>query len=109
MMPVRVTEFVVDEPHKMQPLEHQLDLLAEQAGQGTLRLDFRWVEYLTSMVLAKLVSLHKRTKSAGGSLQIINVNAEVYELFELTRLNTILDVRAKPDSADGGSLVAKSA
>jgi anti-sigma B factor antagonist len=113
MMPVRVTEFVVNEPkltnHKMQPIEEQMDLLAEQASPGTLRLNFDRVEFLTSMVLAKLVSLHKRMKNAGGLLQIVNVNPEVYEVFQITRLDTILDVCAKPDSDGDRPFSAKSA
>ena len=104
-----VTEFVLNEPHlthhKMPPIEQQLDLLAEQAGQGTLRLDFSRVEFLTSMVLAKLITLNKRMKNAGGSLQIVNLNAEVYELFVITRLHTVLHVHAKPalDAESAGS------
>jgi anti-sigma B factor antagonist len=109
-MSLRVVEFVLDEPqltyHKMQPVEPQLDRLAEQAGHGTLRLDFRHVEHLTSMVLGKLVSLHKRMRDVGGALQLVNLNADLYELFQITRLNTFLDVRAKPSA---GPLAAQLA
>jgi anti-anti-sigma factor len=116
-MPIRPTESVVefqlDEPrlthHKMQPIDNQLDMLAHQTGAGTLRLDFRRVEHLTSMVLGKLVALHKHMRGAGGSLEVVNVKPELYDLFSITRLDTFLDVRVVPDTDGEGSLAVRSA
>jgi anti-anti-sigma factor len=98
---VRVTDFSV-EVHLLATKLHetnirsigaQLDELAEQVGQSTLRLDFGRVEYLTSTVLGKLVSLHTQVKHAGGHFQVVNVHRDVYDLFEATRLNTFIDVQ----------------
>lgn len=114
-MPIRATESVVefqlDEPrlthHKMQPIEDHLDMLAHQAGGGTLRLDFHRVEHLTSMVLGKLVALHKRMQGAGGALKVVNVKPELYDLFSITRLDTFLDVRAVPGADGDGTLATR--
>jgi anti-sigma B factor antagonist len=98
---VRVTdsalEFVLAEPHlsdhKLQSIEGHLDDLAARAGRHTLRLDFNHVQYLTSTTLGKVVSLHQRMKAAGGSLQVVNLCPDLYDLFCLTRLDTFLDLR----------------
>jgi anti-anti-sigma factor len=51
------------------------------------------VKYLTSSVLGKLVSLHKRVKHAGGHFQVVNLGPEVYEIFKATRLDTFIDLQ----------------
>jgi len=77
----------------VEPIGNQLDEIAEQAGQKSLRLDFRVVKYLTSTVLGKLVSVHKQVRHAGGHFQIVNVDPNVYGMFKVTRLNTFIDVQ----------------
>jgi anti-sigma B factor antagonist len=98
---VRVTDSVVEvhvlDSHltemNLERVGNRLYELAEQAGQNTLRLDFGSVKYLTSSVLGKLVSLHKRVKSAGGHFQVVNLGPEVFEIFKATRLDTFIDLQ----------------
>jgi len=73
----------------------ELVKLAEQVGSGELRLDLNEVNYLSSTALGKLVVLKKRIASAGGKLALVNVNDFPYDLFRLTRLVEVLDVRPK--------------
>jgi anti-anti-sigma factor len=68
------------------------DLAQTRHGQD-VRLDLGPVEYLTSTGLGLFLSLHKRVKAAGGRLSLLNVREPVYELFSLTRLTDVLDVR----------------
>ena len=60
---------------------------------GHLMLDFRRVQYLTSMDLAGLVTLQKRVRGHGGQLTLLNVNADVYDVFEAARLDTYFVIR----------------
>ncbi len=78
-----------------------LDRLADQPGQAELRLDFGRVEYLSSAGLGKLVSVNKRVTAAGGRLVLTDLAPHLFELFQITRLDTILDVRQK-DAAGAG-------
>jgi anti-anti-sigma factor len=98
---VRVTNSVV-EVHvlesqlteaNVEPVGDRLYELAAQAAQNTLRLDFSAVKFLTSSVLGKLVSLHKRMTNAGGHFQVVNLGPEVYEIFKVTRLDTFIDLQ----------------
>jgi anti-anti-sigma factor len=73
--------------------ESQLWRLVDEFGHGKLHLDFSDIQALTSTGLGKLVSLDKKVRNKGGSLSLHNVNPLVYELFEITRLNTLLDIR----------------
>ena len=71
----------------------QLIELTESLGARRLLLDFSSVEYLSSMALGTLIGLHKRLLAAGGQLLIGHVNSHIYEIFEITKLTTYLDVR----------------
>jgi anti-anti-sigma factor len=72
--------------------ERMLSLLADLAPTH-LALDFGNVTFLSSIGLAILVRLHKRRAAQGRRLAVLNLQPHLYELFSVTRLNTVLDVR----------------
>jgi anti-anti-sigma factor len=61
-------------------------------GGSHLLLDFANVKSLGSLELGTLVSLHKKLRAAAGRLTLFNVSPEVYEVFEVTRLHTLLTI-----------------
>src|SRR5690348_16189716 len=71
----------------------ELSALVEPLGEGWLQLDLGAVRMLTSMALVKLFSLYRKVLLGGGRLTLSNVRPEVYELFSITRLIDIMDVR----------------
>jgi anti-anti-sigma factor len=74
-------------------LGEELSRLVEGAARPRLRLDLARVRFLTSTVLGQLVGLHKRVRACGGELVLLNVAGVVYRVFEVTRLDQLLDVR----------------
>lgn len=60
---------------------------------GAVVLDFGAVEFVGSEDLGALVVLHKRLWGAGGRLALVNVQPEVSNVFSVTRLDTLFDVR----------------
>jgi anti-sigma B factor antagonist len=71
---------------------HLLTALLDGQTPGHLVIDFGPVVFLTSEALGVLLSLHKRVASTGGRLTLLNLREEVYEVFEVTKLNQILRV-----------------
>jgi anti-anti-sigma factor len=67
--------------------------LADLPGQHRLTVDLGELPYLTSMLLGKLVALHTKVRGRGGHLALVNVPPAVYEVFRVSRLDTVLDVR----------------
>jgi anti-anti-sigma factor len=67
--------------------------LADEPGRLRLRLDLGEVPYLNSEWLGKLVALHKAVRRRGGRLTLVNVAAPLYEIFRITCLHQVLDVR----------------
>src|SRR4051812_42183488 len=74
-------------------LSRQLFSLVAGLGQRDVALDFAGVGFLNSDGLATLVMLHKKLRAAGGKLAVFNVQPRVYEVFAVTCLNQLLDVR----------------
>ncbi len=59
---------------------------------GHLLLDFSRVRRVTGAGLGALVALHKRMAAAGGRLTLFNLADEVYEVFALTGLHSLLSI-----------------
>ena len=57
-----------------------------------LLLDFRHVQSISSLELAALIHLHKGTQARGGRLTLFNLNAQVFEVFEITRLHGMFQI-----------------
>ena len=58
--------------------------IKEQEGITELTLDFKGVEYISSMGLRVLLQAKKTMKSNGVRLTIINMRDSVREIFEMT-------------------------
>ena len=95
---VKFTEKHLNETN-IQQIGEQLAGVADQLGTGELHLDFSEVHYLSTVVMAKLLSLHKRVTNEGGRFVLTNLDV-LYELFSVTRLDKLMDVRRK--GADDG-------
>jgi carbon storage regulator CsrA len=76
-----------------QALATQLDAVAAAACDRTLVLDFRNVGFLSGTALGSLVRLHNRMQTGGGSLSLRNLQDAVYEVFVVSRLTTLFEVR----------------
>lgn len=74
-------------------LYDELLFLVEERGLYKMVLDFSGVEYLSSAVLGKLISLLKTVKKHGGKLYICNVHPNVAEIFEITQLDQVIGIQ----------------
>jgi anti-sigma B factor antagonist len=88
---------ILDEA-SIQELGQELFQLVEEYGRKKLLLNFSAVEFLSSAALGKLITLDKKTKANGGKLKLSNIRTEIYEVFAITKLNKLFDIR--DDEAD---------
>src|SRR4051812_28215129 len=89
---IRLNENSLCEP-EVHALAEEWSVLVRSPGRHRLWLDFTSVQNISSMGLAKVVALHKQAKALSGQLTLVNLQPFVYEVFEVTRLTTILDVQ----------------
>ena len=69
-----------------------LEMARGSAGRE-MRLDLSGLQYVCSAGVGLFVTLNREVKARGGRLSLINVPAPVYEVFAVTRLTDVLDVR----------------
>jgi anti-sigma B factor antagonist len=88
---------ILDEAN-IQELGTEMFKLVEQEKRKNLLLNFSNVEFLSSAALGKLITLDKKVKANGGRLKLSNIRPEIYEVFAITKLNKLFDI--KDDEAD---------
>ena len=93
-----VDKKILDETN-IQIIGNQMFGLVDEDGRKKVVLDFSNVEYLSSAALGKLITMDKKVKAAKGKLRLCSIRPEIYEVFEITRLNKIFDIRTNQEQA----------
>lgn len=73
-------------------IAHELDGPTGDLAADHLLLDFSNVKHICSVELGTIITLHKRVKASGGRLTLINLSAQVHEVFWVCRLHTFLEI-----------------
>jgi anti-sigma B factor antagonist len=76
-------------------LTTELFELVEEVMSARVVLNFSNVELMATAVLGMLVRIDRRIKANGGRLKLCHIRPQIHKVFELTRLNTLFDI--KPD------------
>ena len=95
---VRFRDQKIIEDINIQELGRELFRLVEDENCQKLLLNFSSVDFLSSAALGKLITLDKKVKSHEGQLKLSNIRPEIYEVFAITKLNRLFDI--KDDEAD---------
>ena len=95
---VRFRDHKIVEDINIQQLGQEMFQLVEVDNRDKLLLNFSSVDFLSSAALGKLITLDKKMKAHGGSLKLSNIRPEIYEVFAITKLNRLFDIR--DDEAD---------
>ncbi|MEX2138719.1 MAG: STAS domain-containing protein [Pirellulales bacterium] len=95
---VRFVDRKILDELNIQELGQELFQLVEEDNKTRLLLNFQHVEFLSSAALGKLITLDKKVKAHGGRMKLSNIRPEIYEVFAITKLNKLFDI--KEDEAD---------
>jgi anti-sigma B factor antagonist len=88
---------IIDEV-EIQEFGQELYDLVERDGRKKIILNFGNVEFLSSAALGKLIGFDKRIKQHGAVLMLSNIRPEIYEVFAITKLTKLFDI--KDDEGD---------
>ena len=83
---------ILDEQN-IQVIGEQLFSLVDDSGRKKLLLNFGNVEYMSSAALGKLITLNKKVQAAGGKLVLCNIDPQIREVFEITRLDKLFVIK----------------
>ncbi len=86
----------------IQELGQELFQLVEVANCRKMVLNFSAVDFLSSAALGKLITLDKKMKTKSGKLRLCNIRPEIYEVFAITRLNRLFDIKDEEADALAG-------
>ena len=89
---------ILDEQN-IQIIGEQLFSLVDEVGRRKLLLNFGNVEYLSSAALGKFITLNKKVNAAGGRLILCNIDPQIYEVFEITKLNKLFNIQKEEQAA----------
>jgi anti-sigma B factor antagonist len=99
---VHVVHFVdkkIVDSGTIESLGDELTGLVLNEKKNMLLLNFDSVEFMSSAALNKLISLNKKVKDAAGQLKLCCLRPEIGEVFKITRLDRVFDIRK--DEATG--------
>jgi len=88
---VRLRSGAIREEREGDALGRELLALTEEPGQRIV-LSFLGVEYLTSLVLGKLIQVHKRLAESGGEIRLADIHPQIYEVFRITHLDDLFKI-----------------
>jgi anti-sigma B factor antagonist len=95
---VRFVDRKILDEGNIQEVGQELFSLVEEDQRQKILLNFSTVDFLSSAALGKLITLDKKVKASGGHLKLSNIRPNIYEVFTITRLDKLFDIR--PDEAD---------
>lgn len=90
---VRFVDRKILDAANIQDLGDELFALVERENRQKLLLNFANVEFLSSAALNKLIVLDKKVKASGGLLKLSDLAPEIYDVFVITRLNQLFDIK----------------
>ena len=93
-----VDKKILDEVN-IQALGQELFALVEIDNRRSIVLNFTDVEFLSSAALGKLITLDRKVKAAKGRLKMSNIRPEILEVFQITKLNKVFDIRKDESEA----------
>ena len=88
-----LTVFIKGEVDTVTAPTLEKEVSADQGKAEALVLDFNDVNYVSSAGLRVILSLYKKQSEKGGTFELVNVNAEVMTVLEMTGFTSFLTIK----------------
>jgi anti-sigma B factor antagonist len=84
------TGSIMDQP-TIEAIGAELYALVDQQARKKIVLDFASVKFLSSQMLGVLIHLQKKARQIGGRLVLCAMRPELMKVFQITKLDKILE------------------
>ena len=88
---VRLRTGAIRDEHEVESFGRELLALTDVPGRRVV-LSFLGVNHLTSLVLGKLIQMHKRLAESGGEMRLADIHPQIHEVFRITRLDSLFKI-----------------
>ena len=96
---VRFVDKKIVDSGSIEQLGEELNSLVTVDKRNKVLLNFDSVEFMSSAALNKLISLNTKVKAAAGRLKLCCLRAVIKEVFTITRLDRVFDLRKSEEEA----------
>jgi anti-sigma B factor antagonist len=96
---VSFTDKKILDEQNIQIIGEQLFGLVDEQGKKKILLNFGNVEYMSSAALGKLITLNKKVQTSKGKLVLCNIDPQIREVFEITKLDKLFVIRGDEQEA----------
>jgi len=83
----------------IQLIGEDLGQLIEQDPNPRLLIDFDVVKHLSSAALGMLITINNQIRQKSGQLRLANIDPQIYEVFVITKLDTLFQIHSGVDGA----------
>ena len=81
------------EDRQIRELHDTLMRIIDDREKINLILNFEQVKFLSSSVLGLLIRISKKVFENDGHLVLCNIDTKIHEIFKITRLTSVFDIR----------------
>ena len=89
---------ILDEAN-IQAIGEEIGTLIEAAAKPQLLISFANVDHLSSAALGTLITVNTKIRNKGGKLCLADIDPQIYEVFVITRLNQLFEIKESTDEA----------
>jgi len=82
---------ILDEAN-IQAIGDEIAGIIDSADSPRLLISFSNVDHLSSAALGTLITINNRVREKSGQLRLANIDAQIYEVFVITRLNKLYEI-----------------
>jgi anti-sigma B factor antagonist len=87
------------EEANIQQIGEELTRLVDGQVNPKLLVCFKGVEHLSSAALGTLITVNNRIRAKDGQLRLSDINAQIFEVFVLTKLTRIFNIHETAEKA----------
>jgi anti-sigma B factor antagonist len=89
---------ILEETSIAQIKDEVLGVIDKQSAPKIL-IDFSAVEHMSSAALGSLITINNKVRERSGQLRLANIDAQIYEVFVITRLNRVFQIFESTEKA----------
>lgn len=96
---VRFNETKILDQRNINAIAAELQEMVEKRAIRQMLINMENVQFLSSVVLGKLMALLKTLKANKGELRLCCIAPSIFEIFKITRMDTMLGIHATESEA----------
>lgn len=96
---IKIKESKVYDETMVSMVSDEIDQVLNSNDKKFIIIDFSKVKYLSSSFLGKIISINKKVKVKEGKLFLTGLNADIMEVFQITKLEKFFNFQSNIESA----------